>query len=1057
MAVDESLEELNLYLAESRENLATIEPDLLAIEEGGAEIDEKLVNQVFRAAHSIKGGAGFFGLSRIQELGHKVENILDMIRGREIVPNPEVINILLLAFDKLREMINNPGDSNKADIAEYLVALNGLTTSYLPPEQKKLVEKKVELPAPSGGMRLQVSEFDLSRAQKREEYVYIIEIDLLHDVQRRGKTPWEAFKEFLAGGTLLESAFNFEAVGTLDDEPLTRLPLDILFASVIDPSFIGMLFEGIPADRIKMIQEPLHPQPMMKTQSGLAQLVEAAAPKAEPVAIIETVATPAPVVAQRAAPQPAAPPAAAAHPASADQSASQAEDTLRVNVNLLESLMNLAGELVLSRNQLQEAIQRGDLRDVRASGQRINLVTSELQEAIMLTRMQPIGNILSKFPRVVRDLARELNKEIQLEIFGREVEMDKTLVEGLSEPLAHLVRNAVDHGIEAQSVRLARGKNPTGRIVLRAYHDAGQVVVDIQDDGQGIDPQKVVDSALAKGLVNEEQVRLMSPKEKLNLIFLPGLSTASNVTSVSGRGVGMDVVKTNLDRLGGKIEIDTALGRGTTFHIMLPLTLAIIPSLLVALGEERFAIPQTNIVELIHVPAAQAKERIEVVGNAEVLLLRGKLIPLVRLADVLGMERTYLNPHTNQVEIDRRQRLSDRRSVQHAYFETRQPNGVAKAEATQRRGADRRYHAASDLQIVVLSAGSLEFGLVVEELHDSFEIVVRPLGRHIKECQEYGGATILGDGRVALILDASGLAAKAQLTSLSGSARAQELAQAANTERASDEQTLLVFQNAPQEHCAIPLSMVARVERIERDKVEYLGGKRTMQYRGATLPLVTLQDAAQVGSVADDAELVVIVLNTGKREVGLLAAAPVDAVEAAVNIDSSTLRQPGIAGSTILREKTTLFVDVDELLEATGWLEHMPENAPARVHSGSITILLAEDSDFFRAQVKKYLESDGYSVLAGEDGEAAWELLQQHPARINLVVTDIEMPRLTGLELTRRIRQTPEFSRLPVIALTSLADEADIASGKAAGVTEYEIKLDRENLLARVRAQLSQL
>jgi two-component system chemotaxis sensor kinase CheA len=541
MATSEDFEELQMYIAESREHLATIETDLLDMEVAGAAIDEKLVNKVFRAAHSIKGGAGFFGLKKIQELGHKVENILDLIRSRKIAPNPEIINLLLLSFDCLRMMVNDHAGSNQVDISEFVVSLSGLASSCLPEKQKESVKKMVAIKTPVGRVAFQVSEFDLAIAKEHEEYVYLIEIDLIHDVHQRGKTPWEVFKNFIACGTLMECEMNFEAVGTLDEEISNKIPLDLLFASIVDPSFIHSLFEDISPEKITVIQGPANPQALLKPVAvdSEPEVPIMGIPEAEPVQHLVI------------------------------------EDTLRVNVNLLENLMNLASEMVLSRNQLQNAIQRSDMQAIKTSSQRVSLTTSELQETIMLTRMQPIGNILNKFPRVVRDLASANNKDIILEIYGKDVEIDKSLLEGLSEPLTHMVRNAVDHGIEEQNQRLAQGKSRTGKITLRAYHAAGQVVVEISDDGKGIDSQKVAQSALRKGLVSEEKLKLMSEGEKRALIFLAGLSTAEKITDVSGRGVGMDVVKTNLDRLGGKVDIETQLGRGSTFRISLPLTLVV--------------------------------------------------------------------------------------------------------------------------------------------------------------------------------------------------------------------------------------------------------------------------------------------------------------------------------------------------------------------------------------------------------------------------------------------------------------------------------------------------
>jgi two-component system, chemotaxis family, sensor kinase CheA len=984
--IDDSL--LNEYLAESREHLANIESDLLTVESAGANIDETLVNKVFRAAHSIKGGAGFFGLQRIQELAHKVENVLHMVRSREMVPTPEVIGILLRSFDKLREMIDNASTSNSADVAEFVAALTSLASAHLPQESKA----SLVTPANVGGLTLSVTEFYLDRARRCGEFVYLVDFDLIHDIQRKGRTPLDLFQSLQQCGSVLDCQVDIVGAGTLDDEPGNMLMLRALVATVLEPSIASNLFE-VPAERIQVVHPPSNDAPVA--------LKEATAPMASPTPTPVEV-SPEPHATIANAPEVAAqsPTESTATAASASRAVAAADTSLRVSVPLLESLMNLAGELVLSRNQLVEAIAHTDMRAVAACGQRINLVTSELQEAIMLTRMQPIGNIFAKFPRVVRDLSKDLNKDIALQIDGKDVAMDKTIIEGLSDPLTHMVRNAVDHGIETPEARRASGKKGAGTVHLRAYHSAGQVVIEISDDGKGISPQKVANAAAAKGLVTKEQIAAMSDKEKIALIFLPGLSTAEKVTDVSGRGVGMDVVKTNLDKLGGKVEIESVLGRGSTFRITLPLTLAIIPSLLVSAEGERFAIPQVNVNELIRVQADQVASRIKVVGAAEVLSLRGKLIPIVHLADVLGFGES---------------------------------NGV-------------RRRCQGELNIVVVSAGGCEYGMIVDRLHDTVEIVVKPMGRHLKSLHEYAGATILGDGRVALILDVAGVASKMQLgTSDLKTSKADDVEQTQQ-----DSQALLLFRNAPEEQCAVPLNLVSRVEQISSEQVEQIGGRRTMQYRGSSLPLVCLSDVAKVGQMQDSQDRVVIVFEHGGREVGLLAAMPVDVVESAVGVDQTTFRQRGVMGSVILKDHTTLLVDLHELVEPA----KQGESAPAARESKGAAILLAEDSDFFRAQVERYLKADGHTVLSAPDGQAAWEMLQQHGSRICVVVTDIEMPRMGGLELARHIRQSAEYSHLPVIAVTSLASDEDIDRGKAAGVTEYQVKLDKEALLESVRRHM---
>ena len=1060
---DENDELLNEYLTESREHLATIENDLLGIEERGADIDEVLVNKVFRAAHSIKGGAGFMNLSIIQQLAHKVENVLDMVRSREMVPTPEVVSVLLRAFDRLRELINNPAASQQADISESVAMLTGLATAHLPDQQKDSLIKMAEIPVPGTRRIIKIPEFDLVHARQGGNYVYLAEYDLIHDIHRHAKTPLEVFDSLIMCGTILDCQMDLESAGTLDDPPSNELRLCLLYATTYEPAMIRELVE-VPENRVHLVFDRIAPgaasAPVPAAPAPVASAPKPAAPPPRPAAKPEPPAVTAPAPKPKtteALPSADEAPLPAPGAKAAPTGAPVAETSLRVNISLLESLMNLAGELVLSRNQLNEAISKGDSRSILAGSQRINLVTSELQETIMLTRMQPIGNVFAKFPRVVRDMAKELGKEIQLELSGKDVEMDKTIVEGLSDPLTHMVRNACDHGLETREKRIQQGKKALGTMWLKAYHEAGQIVVEIGDDGKGINTQKVADAAVARGQITQEQAKAMSEKERMALIFLPGLSTAEKVTDVSGRGVGMDVVKTNLDRLGGKVEIDSELGKGTVFRIKLPLTLAIIPSLLVSAGGERFAIPQVNVSELIRLSAEQMGKRIEVVGDTEVLVLRGELIPLLQLADVLGIPRTYVDPKDGLEKPDRRRRLADRRSDKHPLFGTASPSGNGaspRADDKNDRGeSGRRFHAESAVNIVIVSAGIFQFGLVVEKLHDTVEIVVKPLGRHLKKLREYAGATIMGDGRVALILDVSGMAAMAGLSSLAGTTRAEELAKEHLREAGADVQSLLLFRNAPEECCAMPLGLVARVEQITTGQIEMMGGRRTMQYRGATLPLVALQDAAKVAGINPEQPQVVIVFNSSGREMGLVAARPVDVIETAVTVDSSTLKQRGLMGSAIVRGHTTLLVDVFDLVEAA-----YPEWAvapPPKTAQQAATILLAEDSDFFRGQVKKFIESSGYKVIAAADGQEAWDQLCQHPGEVRLVVTDIEMPRMSGLELATRIRGDSRFSGLPIIAVSSLAGDEDVARGAAAGVTQYHIKLDKQNLLGGIQQLLA--
>lgn len=1036
MTLDLNDELLAEFILESREHLVTIESDLLAIEETGENIDADLINKVFRAAHSIKGASGYFGLTKVKELAHRAETVLEMVRSKKMAPNAEITNLLLAAFDTLREMINRPKESNETDIDELVENLIALASSYLPHEKRSSVREKVMLQPEGGGASVVLSRFDYEQAVECGNCLYAIEFDLIHDVEQRGETVHEVFRRLFAAGLIADCEVDFETVGTLDDPIANRLPLKLVLATIFTPDKIDFLFPHN-RDRVKLLVDPsaqrISEAEVEKPAAEIASMHGGRTKPPQSVAEVEKLKT--------------------ASNGKKSTTYSKMDDSIRVNVATLEVLMNLAGELVLGRNQLRASVAQNNARGLAAADQRINQITSELQDVVMQTRLQPIGNVFGKFPRLVRDLAASLGKEIQLDIQGKDVALDRSIIESLSDPLTHMVRNAVDHGIESPEVRILAGKGRQGSVSIEARHEAGHVVVEIRDDGRGIDPDQVAKVAGNKGLIAAEKLEGMSTKEKMALIFLPGLSTNTEVSDISGRGVGMDVVKTNLDRLGGKVEIVSTPGKGTTFRIKLPLTLAIIPSLIVSVEGERFAIPQINVEEMRHVLPGQGNTRIESVGDAEVLVLRDRLIPLVSFADFLGVLKTYEEPSTGAREIDRRERMADRRAVQGLVASRTREASLPPETRVERTQNDRRKKKNSS-EIVVVTTGAYTYGLVVSSFHDTEEIVVKPLGSHLKSLEEYAGATILGDGSVALILDIAGLAAKANLDALAASTQSSAPGDDANAEISTDAHSLVLFRNPPDLLCAVPLDVVTRIERVEAAQVEMIGDRRTMQYQGGLLPLVALSDAATVEPLNEVKELAVIIVRVRGQEIGLIGILPVDVVESTAQIDQTTHRQRGVAGSTIVNGKTALIVDLYELADAgllNRWAGRQDEQKPDAPKDIEKSILLTEDSDFFRSQIRRFLEEDGYAVLAAPDGEAGWELLLKNLERVAAVVTDIEMPRLDGLGLTRRIRSDQRTAHLPVIALTSLAGEDDVARGKAAGVSDYQTKLDRDRLLERLR------
>jgi two-component system chemotaxis sensor kinase CheA len=583
------------------------------------------------------------------------------------------------------------------------------------------------------------------------------------------------------------------------------------------------------------------------------------------------------------APAASAPPApdrpADEHPVEAADSkgASVSDTNIRVDVGLLDRLMNLVGELVLARNQVLQYTATVEDSQFVATSQRLNLITTELQEGVMKTRMQPIGNIWAKFPRVVRDLSVACGKQVSIEMEGKETELDKTIIEAIKDPLTHIVRNSVDHGIEPPQVRLAAGKPAEGRLSLRAFHEGGQVNIEIADDGGGISAERVKQKALDRGLITAEQAARMSERELQNLVFLPGFSTAEKVSNISGRGVGMDVVRTNIEKIGGQVDIQSTAGQGTTLRIKIPLTLAIIPALTVTSGGERFAIPQVNLLELVRLEAGTA---IETIHGAPVYRLRGNLLPLAFLNRELSLGDT-------------------------------------------RRGADEA------VNIVVLQADERSFGLVVDEINDTEEIVVKPLGKQLKGIPVFAGATIMGDGRVALILDVLGLAQRAQIVSEVRDRIHLDKEKAAS-ERGAGRQTLLIVGIGEQRRMAVPLSLVARLEELPRASLEVAGGQEVVQYRGEILPILRLSDLLGVPAAEDRSrELQVVVYADRGHQVGLVVDCIYDIIEEAVTVQRAAAGGD-LLGTAVIQQRVTDLIDVQGLVRRAypGWADR-PEPAEA--------------------------------------------------------------------------------------------------------------------------------
>jgi two-component system chemotaxis sensor kinase CheA len=800
------------FLVESNENLDRYDTELVKLE--GEPGSQALLSSIFRSIHSIKGACGFLGFQKLEKPAHAGENLLSKLRDGQLTLTPEIGSALLVTGDSIRQVLAAIGATGADGDEEFLELIERLKALQegAAPAPGKAAPKAEGAPAQKKGAA-PPQKSETNLAKPEHANAPAEEIPpQKSEAAAQARKKKHQPQAGKLGGTLVERQ-------RLKAEDLER-GLEAQEGGDVRP--IGEILVSMGA-----VSAP-------EVSTSLRMLEE-----------------------QRA-------------------KAAAQDSTIRVHVNLLDKLMNLVGELVLARNQiLQFAGQQEDTAFV-GTLQRLNLVTTELRESVMKTRMQPISRLFDKVPRVARDVSMACGKQVRVETEGKETELDRTLLEAMNDPLTHLVRNAIDHGVESPEKRVAAGKSAEGLLRLRALHEGGQVTIEISDDGAGIDVERIRKKAVDRGVVTAELAARMGPQEALNLIMLPGVSTAEKVTNVSGRGVGMDVVKTNIEHVGGSIEIQTQLGRGTTFRVRLPLTLAIVPALIVRCAGRRFAIPQVNLVELVRAEAD--KGGIELVHDVPVYRLRGRLLPLVPLSRELHLEAN---------------------------------DGEAKSKAA--------------VNIVVLQVDSRQFGLVVDEVHDTEEIVVKPLGKHFKSIKAYAGATIMGDGKPVLILDVPGLAQSAAiLTSGRDEARIGREADSAGR-KGVDSQKFVLFTGPGGSRMALPLHMLARLEELPPGNVERSGNQWVAQYRGQILPLIRVSHALEerresvtpglAQEFPPSRPIQVLVLNHEGHAFGLVVPEILDIVEDAAEVQATATRA-GVLYSAVIADRVTELLDVAHILQS---------------------------------------------------------------------------------------------------------------------------------------------
>ncbi len=885
---------LREFLTETSESLDTVDNQLVRFEQDPN--NAKILDNIFRLVHTIKGTCGFLGLPRLEALAHAGETLMSKFRDGMPV-TAEAVTLILSSIDRIKEILGvleateTEPEGTDQDLIDPLVQLS--MQSFTTAPEPVAVKEEVMSPPQTLERELRPGEVSLDE---------------------------------------LERAFR-ETATEIASQPAPAAP----------------------------------PAPAQDTAPAVASSKKPAAAKS--VVEVEVL--------------------------EADKIANQ---SIRVNVDTLEHLMTMVSELVLTRNQLLEISRRNEDTEFKVPLQRLSNVTAELQEGVMKTRMQPIGNAWQKLPRIVRDLAGELHKQIELEMHGADTELDRQVLDLIKDPLTHMVRNSADHGLETPSERAAAGKPEQGTIRLSAYHEGGHIIICIADNGRGLNTERIKAKAVASGLVSEADLEKMTEAQIHKFIFAPGFSTAASVTSVSGRGVGMDVVRTNIDQIGGTIDVKSVAGEGSSVTIKIPLTLAIVSALIVEAAGDRFAIPQLAVVELVRA-RANSEHRIERIKDTAVLRLRNKLLPLMHLKKLLKID----DGSSSDPE-----------------------NGF----------------------IVVTQVGNQTFGIVVDGVFHTEEIVVKPMSTKLRHIDMFSGNTILGDGAVIMIIDPNGIAKALGAAGVASHEIADENA-AMRASAAEQLTSLLVFRAGTSQPKAVPLGLVTRLEEIAADKIELSNGRYMVQYRDQLMPLV------QMGGVSvqtSGAQPILVFADDG-RSMGLVVDEIIDIVEERLHIEVAGSAD-GILGSAVIKGQATEVIDVGHFLPMAfaDWFSRKEMRPSAAAQS----VLLVDDSAFFRNMLAPVLKAAGYRVRVAPNAQEGLLALRSGQT-FDVVLTDIEMPDMNGFEFAETIRADQHLNTMPIIALSSMVSPAAIERGRLAGFHDYVAKFDRPGLIAALKEQTAEI
>ena len=942
--MDEEL--LGEFLTESNENLAAIEQQLMDLEANPD--DEELLGSIFRTIHTVKGSCGFLNLHYLEKVAHAGENLLSRIRALKYQVNEDIVSLLLECADAITQLLEGLEETGKEPELDHSDLIARLKAC----EQQVAGADAVESDTKTSD---KVDSDDAGAVQASITWLDDMDASIIEALQGEGLIT--AADVIAAGFARLK---DIQPLTSSDALKILGIARSAAQTEEQGEKVIPTQAEEAPQGEEAVVEAPVEVKPSVAKETSIQQKSKT----------------------QTKAPKKAKKP--------------QSNASIRVDIELLDELMNQVGELVLTRNSLVQMVRASGSMDLMRVGRDVDQITEQLQDQLLRTRMQPIQTIWSSVPRIVRDIGKQLDKKIKVVMQGEDTELDRTILNALKDPLTHIIRNSCDHGIEMPSVRAENQKQEQGTLTLSAVQESGFILITIHDDGGGIDAEKIKAKAVKMGVLSEEQAATISKKAALQLIFHAGLSTAEKVTNFSGRGVGMDVVRTEIERVGGSVDIDSTVGEGTTLRIRIPLTLAIISAMVIGCEGQRFAIPQMSVQELLSTPEDSDDWRL--IAGQPFYRLRGKLLPVMRLKQALDLSE------------------------------------------------DDTLHGS----IVVVDMGDRTFGILTDQIYGAEEIVVKPLGIHFQHLNFYGGCSILGDGTVIPIFDCNGLASMIQISSDVDAM--QHLQEDAEVGEVDKQQHSLLFNQAGMRY-AIPMTLVERLEYLKPDTIEKTATGEILQYRGEVITVLRWSDLLgepQASKEADE-EIYCLILSDGDPNSGKRMCLQVDDVEDILEVPMDIKKpsdNPLFLGTTVIQDIATEVVNVFEVVQRADpdWFAHQAGNA-------SMKVLFVEDAQFFRQLVIPVLESMKFEIRIAEDGEQAKKVLETFTP--DLILTDIEMPNINGIELATWVKAQPHLYHCIIVALTGKQD-ANLDSFGSDVFADVLSKMDSQALSENITRVLNE-